>query len=235
MWHHIYPAALWHHTGVTLPLWCPVLTVSCFLCAGTSSGGVKFRGTVEVSNLSDENDSDDLDVSLPLPDHTDIDHSINDNTDLFIDDHIDELIPSRSQCLCVETNPTHRSWTSWRRMALRRFEGFWVTTSVSSSQVCYPECNRTNQSVLMIRIPVLTRLISDHAEFSQGMVLPTSKGAQLPQPETEKTKIQTSKTQVHFSSTKPANSLPLVLSQLWKWPLTSLDAPTDKLRLQVFI
>lgn len=78
------------------------ITQVCFLCAGTSSSGLKFRGTVEVTNLSDENDSDDLDVS-----HTDIDH-----TDLFIDDHIDELIPSRSQCLCVKTNPKHRSWTS---------------------------------------------------------------------------------------------------------------------------
>ncbi|XP_040920802.1 activator of 90 kDa heat shock protein ATPase homolog 1-like [Toxotes jaculatrix] len=33
---------------------------------GTSSGGVKYRGTVEVSNLSDENDVDDLDISASL-------------------------------------------------------------------------------------------------------------------------------------------------------------------------
>lgn len=38
--------------------------------AGTSSRGVKFRGNVEVSNLSDENDVDDLDVSLPAPGHS---------------------------------------------------------------------------------------------------------------------------------------------------------------------
>lgn len=39
-----------------------VLNVSCFLPAGTSSCGLKYRGTVDVSNLSDENDLDDLDV-----------------------------------------------------------------------------------------------------------------------------------------------------------------------------
>lgn len=33
---------------------------------GTSSGGLKYRGTVDVSNLSDENDSDDLDISVSL-------------------------------------------------------------------------------------------------------------------------------------------------------------------------
>ncbi|XP_034555248.1 activator of 90 kDa heat shock protein ATPase homolog 1-like isoform X2 [Notolabrus celidotus] len=33
---------------------------------GTSSRGLKFRGTVEVCNLSDENDMDDLDISVSL-------------------------------------------------------------------------------------------------------------------------------------------------------------------------
>ncbi|XP_076612712.1 activator of 90 kDa heat shock protein ATPase homolog 1-like [Chaetodon auriga] len=33
---------------------------------GTSSSGVKYRGTVEVSNLSEENDMDDLDISVSL-------------------------------------------------------------------------------------------------------------------------------------------------------------------------
>lgn len=47
---------------------------------------MKFRGNVEVFNLSDENDMDDLDVSLPDPDRTDIDHSINDCIDLCIDE-----------------------------------------------------------------------------------------------------------------------------------------------------
>lgn len=47
------------------------MLTSCFLSAGTSCSGLKYRGTVEVSNLSDENDMDDLDVSprLPVPDH----------------------------------------------------------------------------------------------------------------------------------------------------------------------
>lgn len=39
-------------------------STSCFLFAGTSSGGVKFRGELEVNNLSEENDMDELDVSL---------------------------------------------------------------------------------------------------------------------------------------------------------------------------
>lgn len=39
-------------------------SANCFLCAGMSCRGVKFRGTIDVSNLSDENDEDDLDVSL---------------------------------------------------------------------------------------------------------------------------------------------------------------------------
>ncbi|XP_044185781.1 activator of 90 kDa heat shock protein ATPase homolog 1-like isoform X1 [Thunnus albacares] len=33
---------------------------------GTSRSGVKFRGTIEVSNLSDENDTDDLDITASL-------------------------------------------------------------------------------------------------------------------------------------------------------------------------
>ncbi|KAM4522859.1 activator of 90 kDa heat shock protein ATPase homolog 1-like isoform 2-T2 [Odontesthes bonariensis] len=33
---------------------------------GTSSGGLKYRGTVDVNNLSDENDQDDLDISVSL-------------------------------------------------------------------------------------------------------------------------------------------------------------------------
>lgn len=53
---------------------CFIPQVSLFFCAdcltvlsaGTSSGGLKYRGTIEVLNLSDENDMDDLDVS-PLP------------------------------------------------------------------------------------------------------------------------------------------------------------------------
>lgn len=57
-----------------------------FLSAGTSSGGVKYRGAVEVSNLSDENDMDDLDVSqqLPVPDNT------NHNNDHCVNDWIDD-------------------------------------------------------------------------------------------------------------------------------------------------
>ncbi|XP_031171085.1 activator of 90 kDa heat shock protein ATPase homolog 1-like [Sander lucioperca] len=39
---------------------------------GTASSGVKYRGTVHVSNLSDENDADDLDISVSLcKDHPD--------------------------------------------------------------------------------------------------------------------------------------------------------------------
>lgn len=33
---------------------------------GTSTAGVKYRGTVDVTNLSDENDADDLDISVSL-------------------------------------------------------------------------------------------------------------------------------------------------------------------------
>jgi hypothetical protein len=32
--------------------------------AGTTAIGIKYKGTLEVANLSDENDMDDLDVSL---------------------------------------------------------------------------------------------------------------------------------------------------------------------------
>lgn len=57
---------------------------------------MKYRGTVEVPNLSDENDMDDLDVSqqLPLPDNTDHynDCCVNDS----IDDHIPYSDPDLS-------------------------------------------------------------------------------------------------------------------------------------------
>lgn len=52
-------------------------------------------------NLSDENDTDDLDVSL-----TNIGHiTVIDCIDRAL---IDTLL-CRSQCLCVKTNPTRRS------------------------------------------------------------------------------------------------------------------------------
>lgn len=57
---------------------------------------------------------------------------------------------------------------------------------------------------MMMRIPVVTWVTSDLTEFSQGMILPTANRAKLPQPETKKSQIQTSKTQVDFSSPKPA-------------------------------
>lgn len=134
---------------------------------------------------------------------------------------------SRSQCLCVKTNRTRRSWTSWRRVALRRSGGFWATTSSSSNQVCYPECNRTNQSVMMMRIPVVTWVTSDLTEFSQGMILPTANRAKLPQPETKKSQIQTSKTQVDFSSPKPAKYSASGVScgsDLWLWMLLQISS-----------
>lgn len=34
-----------------------------FFPLGTSKNGIKYKGNVEVMNLSDENDMDDLDVS----------------------------------------------------------------------------------------------------------------------------------------------------------------------------
>jgi len=37
-----------------------------FFTLGTSKIGIKYKGTVEIANLSDENDMDDLDVSEPL-------------------------------------------------------------------------------------------------------------------------------------------------------------------------
>uniref|UniRef100_A0A669CW19 Activator of Hsp90 ATPase AHSA1-like N-terminal domain-containing protein n=1 Tax=Oreochromis niloticus TaxID=8128 RepID=A0A669CW19_ORENI len=45
-------------TWVASLLWC------CFLCAGLSCREVKFRGTIDVSNLSDKNDEDDLDICV---------------------------------------------------------------------------------------------------------------------------------------------------------------------------
>ncbi|XP_035764887.1 activator of 90 kDa heat shock protein ATPase homolog 1-like isoform X1 [Neolamprologus brichardi] len=41
-------------------------SANCFLCAGMSCRGVKFRGTIDVSNLSDKNDEDDLDICVAL-------------------------------------------------------------------------------------------------------------------------------------------------------------------------
>lgn len=37
-----------------------------FSTLGTNKIGIKYKGTVEIPNLSDENDMDDLDVSEPL-------------------------------------------------------------------------------------------------------------------------------------------------------------------------
>lgn len=39
---------------------------TCFFSTlGTNKIGIKYKGTVEIPNLSDENDMDDLDVSEP--------------------------------------------------------------------------------------------------------------------------------------------------------------------------
>lgn len=65
---------------------------------------MKFRGSVEVPNLSDENDTDDLDVSLTNISHTTVIGRI--------DRELINTLLCRSQCLCVKTNPTRRSWTS---------------------------------------------------------------------------------------------------------------------------
>lgn len=40
-----------------------VLFILMFFLLGTSKSGIKYKGTMEVMNLSDENDVDDLDVS----------------------------------------------------------------------------------------------------------------------------------------------------------------------------
>lgn len=87
-------AAFLHHADVIqVKLFFCGGGADCFLSAGTSSGGLKYRGTVEVFNLSDENDMDDLDVSPPL--------LVIDHTDNFIMVSIDVLIIFSCADLCV--------------------------------------------------------------------------------------------------------------------------------------
>lgn len=83
---------------------------------------------------------------------------------------------------------------------------------------------------MMMRSSVLTRVTSDLTEFSQGMILPSASGVKLPQPESQKVLIQTSKTQV-CSAKHSASGLESALE------VTSelFDTPTDKPRPQVSI
>lgn len=75
-------------------------------------------------------------------------------------------------------------------------------------------------------------MTSDLTDFSQGMILPSTSGVKLPQPETQKVQIQTSKTQVDACSAKHSASGPEsameVTSEL-------SDTPTDKPRPQAYI
>lgn len=110
-------------------------SANCFLCAGMSCRGVKFRGTIDVSNLSDENDEDDLDVSLTSDsDHIPCNPVMTAQMSVLI-----IMLLSRSAWLSVKTSPTHLSWSSWRPPASRRFAGFWASMSGGSNQVCYLE------------------------------------------------------------------------------------------------
>ncbi|XP_041814902.1 activator of 90 kDa heat shock protein ATPase homolog 1-like [Chelmon rostratus] len=99
---------------------------------GTSSSGVKYRGTVEVFNLSEENDMDDLDISVSL-------------------------------CKDQPNTPLLDLMKKSGVQEVRRVLGDYVRQLKS--------------------------------EFSQGMILPTADGPKLPQPQTKKNQIQTSKTQ----------------------------------------
>lgn len=83
-------------------------SANCFLCAGMSCRGVKFRGTIDVSNLSDENDEDDLNVSLTSDsDHIPCNPVMTAQMSVLI-----IMLLSRSAWLSVKTSPTHLSWTS---------------------------------------------------------------------------------------------------------------------------
>lgn len=127
------------------------MTVSCFLSAGTSSSGVKYRGTVEVFNLSEENDMDDLDVSqLPVPDVTYnyVNHTL---IDRWIDDHIDYNISiqiSVSLCKDQPNTPLLDLMKKSGVQEVRRVLGDYVRQLKSGM------LSRTNQSVMVMRIPV---------------------------------------------------------------------------------
>ncbi|XP_039981607.1 activator of 90 kDa heat shock protein ATPase homolog 1-like [Xiphias gladius] len=105
---------------------------------GTSSSGLKYRGTVEVSNLSDENDVDDLDISVSL-------------------------------CKDQPNTPL---------LDLMRRTG-----------------------VLEVQRVLGEYVYQLKSEFSQGMVLPTTRGPKPSPPElSKKNQIKSSKTQISCSS-----------------------------------
>lgn len=115
---------------------------------GTSSGGVKFRGTVDVSNLSDENDMDDLDIAVSL---------------------------------CKDQPDTPL-------LGLMKKSGVQEVRRVLGEFVCQLK-----------------------SEFSQGMILAKADQPELPQPQTQKNQIQTSKPQKSPTprcSSGPAPSFP---------------------------
>lgn len=45
-------------------LWICADILTLFILPGTSKAGIKYKGAIEVPNLSDENDMEDLDVSF---------------------------------------------------------------------------------------------------------------------------------------------------------------------------
>ncbi|XP_068454848.1 activator of 90 kDa heat shock protein ATPase homolog 1-like isoform X1 [Clinocottus analis] len=149
---------------------------------GTSSGGVKFRGTVDVSNLSDENDMDDLDVSQLLPVPGDPYNCVDCCNHRSIDDHIDNHIPVQiSVSMCKDQPDTPL-------LGLMKKSGV--------------------QEVRRVLGEFVRRL---KAEFSQGMILAKADQPELPEPQTQKNQIQTSKPQKSLTSrcsSGPAPSFP---------------------------
>lgn len=101
-----------------------------FFTAGTNKMGIKYKGNVEIPNLSDENDMDDLDVSEPLSQLKALSIRVS-----MLNVNVTYVCLYRFVLDFVKTSQTHLWLISWGRRESRKSEWHWATMSNISKQV----------------------------------------------------------------------------------------------------
>lgn len=160
-----------------------------FFTVGTNKMGIKYKGTVEIPNLSDENDMDDLDVNEPLFRIKTL--SIQES---MLNENLTCVCLYRFLFRSVKTSQAHRWLISWERRESRKSEWHWATMSSISKQVtALKRCLLVISALFYLCSS--SRSLTCFTEFSQGMILPTEKALNKQNEETQ-AKVQLDKTQV---------------------------------------
>lgn len=136
-----------------------------FCTSGTNKKGIKYKGTVEIPNLSDENGMDDLDVSKHLA--TPIKHFVYKTTNFYFCFIVQIRVTAcKDQPITPLTELMRKEGVKKIRMALGNYVKQLKTGEGSKTFVLISDCFLCKLTTVFLYFVI--------TEFSQGMILPTA-------------------------------------------------------------